>query len=71
MGLLCKCRLTDNTNPVAHIKNESEFSKVAELAERRLQFAEDMEDRLLDNPEAIEKILRHQGVSRKEQVVRG
>ena len=62
MGLLCKCRLTDNTNPVAHIKNESEFSKVAELAERRLQFAEDMEDALLDNPERVEKVLRQQGV---------
>ena len=58
-------------NPVAHIKNECELNEVADLAERRLQFAEDMEDRLLDNPEAIEKILRHQGVSRKEQVVRG
>ena len=34
-------------------------------ASYRLQFAEDMEDRLLDNPEAVEKILRHQGVSRK------
>ena len=62
MGLLCKCRLTDNTNPVAHIKNESEFSKVAELAERCLQFAEDMEDALLDNPERVEKVLRQQGV---------
>ena len=40
-------------------------------ASYRLQFAEDMEDRLLDNPEAVEKILRQQGVSRKEQVVRG
>ena len=62
MGLLCKCRLTDNTNPVAHIKKESELSKVAELAERRLQFAEDMEDALLDNPERVEKVLRQQGV---------
>jgi hypothetical protein len=60
-----------NGNPVAHIKNERELNEVADLAERRLQFAEDMEDRLLDNPEAVEKILRHQGVPRKEQAVRG
>jgi hypothetical protein len=40
-------------------------------ASYRLPFAEGMEDRLLYNPEAVEKILRHQGVSRKEQVVRG
>ncbi|MDB4668632.1 hypothetical protein OAF50_01765 [bacterium] len=58
-------------NPVAHIKKESELNKVAELAERRLQFAEDMEDALLDNPERVEKVLRQQGVSRKEQVVSG
>ncbi|MBT7734784.1 MAG: hypothetical protein HN707_07725 [Verrucomicrobia bacterium] len=58
-------------NPVAHIKKESELNKVAELAERRLQFAEDMEDALLDNPERVEKVPRQQGVSRKEQVVRG
>ena len=57
-------------NPVAHIKNERKLNKVAELAERRLQFAEDMEDALLDNPERVEKVLRQQGVSRKEQVVR-
>ena len=49
-------------NPVAHIKKESELNKVAELAERRLQFAEDMEDALLDNPERVEKVLRQQGV---------
>ncbi len=60
-----------NGNPVVHIRNERELNEVADLAERRLQFAEDTEDRLLDNPEAVEKILRHQGVSRKEQVVRG
>ena len=60
-----------NGNPVAHIKNERKLNKVAELAERRLQFAEDMEDALLDNPERVEKVLRQQGVSRKEQVVRG
>ena len=58
-----------NGNPVAHIKSESELNKVAELAERRLQFAEDMEDALLDNPERVEKVLRQHGVSRKEQVV--
>ena len=57
-------------NPVAHIKNERKINKVAELAERRLQFAEDMEDALLDIPERVEKVLRQQGVSRKEQVVR-
>ena len=51
-----------NGNPVSHIKNERELNEVADLAERRLQFAEDMEDRLLDNPEAVEKILRQQGV---------
>ena len=51
-----------NGNPVANIKNERELNSVADLAERRLQFAEDMEDRLLDNPEAVEKILRQQGV---------
>ena len=51
-----------NGNPVAHIKKESELNKVAELAERRLQFAEDMEDALLDNPERVEKVLRQQGV---------
>ena len=51
-----------NGNPVAHIKKESERNKVAELAERRLQFAEDMEDALLDNPERVEKVLRQQGV---------
>ena len=56
-------------NPVAHIKNERELNEVADLAERRLQFAEDMEDALLDNPERVEKVLRQQGVSRKEQVV--
>ena len=44
-----------NGNPVAHIKNERELNEVADLAERRLQFAEDMEDRLLDIPEAVEK----------------
>ena len=49
-------------NPVAHIKKESELNKVAELAERRLQFAEDMKDALLDNPERVEKVLRQQGV---------
>ncbi len=58
-------------NPVAHIKKESELNKVAELAERRLQFAEDMEDALLGNPERVEKVLRQQGVSRKDQVVSG
>ena len=57
-------------NPVAHIKNERKINKVAELAERRLQFAEDMEDALLDNPERVEKALRQQGVSRKELVPR-
>ena len=51
-----------NGNPVAHIKRESELNKIAELAERRLQFAEDMEDALLDNPERVEKVLRQQGV---------
>ena len=51
-----------NGNPVAHIKRESELNKVDELAERRLQFAEDMEDALLDNPERVEKVLRQQGV---------
>jgi predicted RNase H-like nuclease (RuvC/YqgF family) len=51
-----------NGNPVAHIKKESELNKIAELAERRLQFAEDMEDALLDNPERVEKVLRQQGV---------
>ena len=51
-----------NDNPVANVKNERELNSVADLAERRLQFAEDMEDRLLDNPEAVEKILRQQGV---------
>ena len=56
-------------NPVAHIKNECELTEVADLAERRLQFAEDMEDALLDNPERVEKVLRQQGVSRKGQVV--
>jgi len=39
-------------------------------ASYRLQFAEDMEDALLDIPERVEKVLRQQGVSRKEQVVR-
>ena len=58
-------------NSVAHIKKESELNKVAELAERRLQFAEDMEDALLGNPERVEKVLRQQGVSRKDQVVSG
>ena len=58
-------------NPVAHIRNERELNDIASLAERRLEFAEEMEDRLLDNPEAVEKTLRQQGVSRKEQVVRG
>jgi len=28
-----------NGNPVAHIKNERELNEVADLAERRLQFA--------------------------------
>jgi len=51
-----------NGNPVAHIKNERELNEVADLAERRLQFAEDMEDALLDSPERVEKILRQQGV---------
>ena len=51
-----------NGNPVAHIKKESELNKIAELAERHLQFAEDMEDALLDNPERVEKVLRQQGV---------
>ena len=60
-----------NGNPVAHIRNERELNDIASLAERRLGFAEEMEDRLLDNPEAVEKTLRQQGVSRKEQVVRG
>ena len=54
-------------NPVAHIKKESELNKVAELAERRLQFAEDMEDALLDNPERVEKVLRQQGVELAEE----
>jgi hypothetical protein len=60
-----------NGNPVAHIRSERELNDIASLAERRLEFAEEMEDRLLDNPEAVEKTLRQQGVSRKEQVVRG
>ena len=60
-----------NGHPVAHIRNERELNDIASLAERRLEFAEEMEDRLLDNPEAVEKTLRQQGVSRKEQVVRG
>jgi len=51
-----------NGNPVAHIKNERELNEVADLAERRLQFAEDMEDALLDSPERVEKVLRQQGV---------
>ena len=51
-----------NGNPVAHIKNERELNDVADLAERRLQFAEDMEDALLDSPERVEKVLRQQGV---------
>ena len=51
-----------NGNPVAHIRNERELNDIASLAERRLEFAEEMEDRLLDNPEAVEKILRQQGV---------
>ena len=51
-----------NGNPVAHIRNERELNDIASLAERRLGFAEEMEDRLLDNPEAVEKILRQQGV---------
>jgi hypothetical protein len=51
-----------NGNSVANIKNERELNWVAELEEQRLHFAEDMEDRLLANPEAVEKILRQQGV---------
>ena len=51
-----------NGNPVAHIRSERELNDVASLAERRLEFAEEMEDRLLDNPEAVEKILRQQNV---------
>jgi len=51
-----------NGNSVANIKNERELNSVADLAERRLQFAEDMEDALLDNPERVEKVLRQQGV---------
>ena len=51
-----------NGNSVANIKNERELNSVAELAEQRLQFAEDMENRLQDNPEAAEKVLRQQGV---------
>ena len=49
-----------NGNPVAHIKSESELNKVAELAERRLQFAEDMKDALLNSPQRVEKILLRQ-----------
>ena len=51
-----------NGNSVANIKNERELNSVAELAEQRLQFAEDMENRLQDNPEAAEKVLRQHGV---------
>ena len=52
-----------NGNPVAHAKNQRELNDIADLAERRLQFAEDMEDALLDNPDRVEKILREQGVA--------
>ena len=51
-----------NGNSVANIKNERELNSVADLADRRLQFAEDMEDALLDNPVRVEKVLRQQGV---------
>ena len=51
-----------NANPVASARNERELNDQADLAERRLQFAEDMEDALLDQPERVEKILRDQGV---------
>ena len=50
-------------NPVATIKSQRELNDIADLAERRLQFAEDMEDALLDQPERVEKILRDQGVT--------
>jgi len=50
-------------NPVATITSQRELNEIANLAEKRLQFAEDMEDALLDQPERVEKILRDQGVT--------
>ena len=50
-------------NPVATIKSQRDLNEIANLAEKRLQFAEDMEDALLDQPDRVEQILRDQGVS--------
>ena len=50
-------------NPVATITSQRELNEIANLSEKRLQFAEDMEDALLDQPERVEQILRDQGVT--------
>jgi hypothetical protein len=50
-------------NPVATVTSQRELNEIANLSEKRLQFAEDMEDALLDQPERVEQILRDQGVT--------
>lgn len=53
-------------NPLGNLKTEKELRSTVTLSERRLQFAEDMEDLLLENAEEVENVLRKQGVELKD-----
>ena len=53
-------------NPLGNLKTDKELNATVGLSERRLQFAEDMEDLLLEDAEQVEDVLRKQGVELKD-----
>ena len=53
-------------NPLVNVKTEKDLQDQAKLSEARLQFAEDMEDLLLENPDEVEQVLKKQGVELKD-----
>ena len=53
-------------NPLGNLKTDKELNAPVGLSERRLQFAEDMEDLLLEDAEQVEDVLRKLGVELKD-----
>ena len=53
-------------NPLGTLKTDKELQDTVGLSERRLEFAENMEDLLLEDAEQVENVLRKQGVELKD-----
>ena len=54
-------------NPLGNLKTDKELQDTAGLSERRLEFAENMEDLLLEDADQVENVLREQGVELKDE----